>query len=79
MITKKYDFNVVKHIGTIKEGNYSKELNLVSWNGKEQVYDIRNIKTDKDGTKIPLKGISLSFEEICILKDILNNTELEEL
>lgn len=79
MSAKKYDFSVVKHIGTIKEGTYSKELNLVSRNGNKPVYDIRNYKVDENGIKTELKGISLSLEEICILKDFLNNTELEEL
>lgn len=37
-------FEIVEQIGTISEGNggWSKELNLVSWNGAEPKYDIRD-------------------------------------
>ncbi|MCI9565920.1 MAG: hypothetical protein HFG30_07955 [Eubacterium sp.] len=79
MKAKEIKFNIIKELGVIKEGKYSKEVNLVSWSEKKPVYDIRNINNDENGTKIPLKGISLSLEEIRILKDILDNTELEEL
>lgn len=79
MKAKEIQFEIIKELGVIKEGKYSKEVNLVSWNEKKPVYDIRNISNDENGTKIPLKGISLNIEEIRILKDILDNIALEEL
>nr|DAF83455.1 MAG TPA: hypothetical protein [Caudoviricetes sp.] len=34
MINKRFELQIVKHIATLSEnGNYSRELNLVSFNG----------------------------------------------
>lgn len=79
MKAKEIQFEIIKELGVIKEGKYSKEVNLVSWNEKKPVYDIRKFGIDENGIKIPLKGVSLSLEEIYILKDILENMDMEEL
>ncbi len=79
MTARNVKCEIIKHIGNLKNGKYTKEINFVSWNGKKPVYDIRNYKVDENGIKTELKGISLSLEEIRILKEILNNTQLEEL
>ena len=44
----KFKVDIVKHIGNIKvNGNgWSKELNIVSWNGKHPQYDIREWDPD---------------------------------
>ena len=78
MTTRNVKCEIIKHIGNLKNGKYTKEINFVSWNGKKPVYDIRNYNVDGNGIKTALKGISLNFEEIRILKDILNSTELEQ-
>ena len=48
-------------------------LNLISWNDGEPKYDIRD--WSPDGTRMG-KGISLSHDELAILKGILEDMEL---
>ena len=70
----KYD--VVKELGVLSEtGNgWTKEINLVSWNDRAPVYDIRTWSEGKDRMG---KGITLNAEEIKELKELLNSIELE--
>ena len=39
-----FTYEIVRHVGVISEGSggWQKELNLISWNGKEPKYDIRD-------------------------------------
>lgn len=69
----KYD--VVKEIGVLSEtGNgWTKEINLVSWNDRTPVYDIRTWSEAKDRMG---KGITLTVEEAKELRDLLNAAEL---
>lgn len=77
MATKEIKFEIVEHIGVItKTDTYTKELNRVSWNGRKPVYDVRSWKSGDDSTKSPLKGISLSEEDILALKELLNELEV---
>jgi hypothetical protein len=52
---------------------WSKQFNLVSWNGREAKFDIRDWdeKQEKMG-----RGISLSMEELLKLQECLNELEL---
>ena len=70
----KYD--VVKELGVLSEtGNgWTKEINLVSWNDRSPVYDIRTWSEGKDRMG---KGITLNADEIKALKELLNSIELE--
>lgn len=66
-------FEIVKHIAVLSSNKgWTKELNLVSWNGREAKYDIRDWspKHDKMG-----KGITLSSEEMEELKKAISNLE----
>ena len=45
---------------------WQKELNLISWYGKEPVYDLR--EWNKDHSRMS-KGITLTKEELSILKE----------
>ncbi len=68
-------FEIIKNIATISEGNkgWKKELNLISWNGRDPKYDLR----DWDAEHVKMgKGITLSKEELIELKKILNQMEL---
>ena len=51
----------------------TRQLNLISWNEGEPKYDIRD--WSPDGTRMG-KGISLSHDELAILKGILEDMEL---
>ena len=66
----KYD--IKKELGIISESTkgWTKELNLISWNGKEAKYDLRDCRPEH---KKMVKGITLSLDELKILKSILND------
>jgi hypothetical protein len=68
-------FEIIKNIGVISESpkGWTKELNLISWNGREPKYDIRD--WDPDHQKMG-KGITLTEEELGRLKGLLKSTEL---
>lgn len=39
---QQFEYDIVKQIAVISENsNQSKEINMISWNGKMPVYDIR--------------------------------------
>ncbi|WP_036378887.1 YdbC family protein [Mitsuokella jalaludinii] len=63
-------FEITQHIGVLSESakGWRKELNLVSWNGREPKFDIREwaLEYAKMG-----KGITLSQEEIKNLQALL--------
>ena len=65
------EFTIVDEIGVLStsEKGWHKELNLVSWNGRDPKYDIRDWSPDH--TKMG-KGATLSREELIKLKEVLN-------
>lgn len=66
-----FGFEIKEHIGTIADNNgYTKEINKVSWMGKETVIDFRTWRNDEFGKK-PLKGMTLSESEFKALMVIL--------
>ena len=65
--------DIVKHFGVISEGKWSRELNLVSWNGRREIYDLRGWDAEHAQCS---KGITLNREELLKLRDILNSMEI---
>lgn len=63
-------FEIVEHIGVLSTGSkgWNKELNLVSWNGREPKYDLREWSPEHDKMG---KGVTLSKDELDALKGIL--------
>ncbi|WP_315080574.1 PC4/YdbC family ssDNA-binding protein [uncultured Clostridium sp.] len=68
-------FEIEKELGTISESakGWKKELNLISWNGKEAKYDLREWAPEHEKMG---KGVTLSADELKKLKDILNGMDL---
>jgi hypothetical protein len=68
-------FEIVKNIGILSESSkgWTKELNLISWGGREPKYDIRD--WDPNHEKIG-KRATLSKEELKRLKELLGEMEL---
>jgi len=68
-------FDIQQNLGIISEGakGWKKEFNLISWNGRDPKYDIRD--WDEQHEKMG-KGVTLSKEEIIQLREILNRIEL---
>lgn len=69
------EMNVMKRIATISQGNegeYSLELNLISWNGNEPKLDLRRWRRKQDGSKIAQKGLTLTSFELEALNKTLS-------
>ncbi|WP_053217220.1 YdbC family protein [Virgibacillus senegalensis] len=68
------DYEIIETIGVISESQkgWKKELNLVSWNGREAKYDIRDWAPDHEKMG---KGITLTKEEAENLKKVLENID----
>ncbi|ABS41853.1 hypothetical protein RSJ21_10965 [Clostridium botulinum] len=68
-------FEIKDKLGVISESSkgWTKELNLISWNGKQAKYDLRDWAPEHEKMG---KGITLSAEELKSLKEILNNMDL---
>lgn len=75
---KQFEFEIKEHLGTLTadvEAKVSKELNIVSWNGGKESYELRSWKHTENG-KQPLKGITLTIDELKALRDCLNGLDL---
>jgi hypothetical protein len=70
-----FSYEVTQRIAVLSTGanGWERQLNMVSWNGREPKYDIRD--WSPDGSKMG-KGISLTHDELTILKGILEEMEL---
>ena len=68
-------FEIIEMIGVLSESpkGWTKELNHVSWNGREPKYDIR----EWDSTHERMgKGITITREELIELRNLLNKIDL---
>lgn len=70
-------FEITKQLGILSENarGWTKELNMVSWNDIEPKYDLR--EWNPDHTRMG-KGITLTEEDINMLRAILNGEEIED-
>ncbi|MEL7598126.1 MAG: YdbC family protein [Clostridiaceae bacterium] len=68
-------YEIKETIGVVSESSkgWSKELNLISWSGRDPKYDLRDWAPEHEKMG---KGITLSAEELKKLRDILNDMEL---
>lgn len=68
-------FEIEKEIGKISESSkgWTKEMNLISWNGKEAKYDLRDWAPEHEKMG---KGVTLSLDELKKLKEILNKINI---
>lgn len=73
-----FKFEVKQQLGQLSSGRsgWNRELNLVSWNEAKPKLDIRDWAPDH--TKMG-KGIAMTREEAAILREILNEIDLDEL
>ena len=70
MAKTEFSYEIIKTIAVLStsKSGWSKELNLVAWNGKEPKYDIREWSPEHDKMG---KGITLSDDDFAKLKEIL--------
>lgn len=68
-------YEIKEEVGIISESSkgWTKELNLISWNGKEAKYDLRDWAPEHEKMG---KGITLNLEELSKLKEILNKMDI---
>ena len=69
-----FHFEIKKHIGVLSASpkGWNLELNLVQWGENKPKYDLRS--WDKDHQKMG-KGITLTDEELQMLKELLKSME----
>ena len=63
---REIQYEIVKEIAVLSTGDsgYTKEINLISWNGKEPKYDIRSFSPNREKCG---KGITLTADEAAAL------------
>ncbi|WP_294378257.1 YdbC family protein [uncultured Clostridium sp.] len=68
-------YEIKDEVGIISESSkgWTKELNLISWNGKEAKYDLRDWAPQHENMG---KGVTLSVDELKKLKELLNNMDI---
>ena len=67
-----HKFEIYKHIGDISHPNngWTKELNFISWDDREPVYDIRTWSNDH--TKYG-KGVTITAGEMKVLQLLIKD------
>lgn len=65
-----FNYEIIETIAVLSESpkGWTKELNLISWNGREPKYDLRDWAPDHEKMG---KGITLSKEDVLKLKESL--------
>lgn len=68
-------YEIVKNLGVLSQSpsGWTKELNLVSWNERDPKYDIREWAPEH---KKMGKGVTMTGDEIILLRDLLNEVDL---
>ena len=68
-------YAICKHIGSISQPNngWTKELNVISWNNREPVYDLRT--WNQDHTKMG-KGVTITALEMAELKKVIDALDI---
>jgi len=71
-------YEIIETLAVLSEGNkgWKKELNLISWNGREAKFDIRD--WSEDHTKMG-KGVTLSPAEMKILAETLSKLSITDI
>lgn len=67
-------YEIVKELGvlSVSPKGWQKELNLISWNGREPKYDIRDWAPEHEKMG---KGVTLSAEEVSALRNLLQEQD----
>lgn len=72
----KFSYEIVETIAVLSENakGWKKELNLMSWNGRAPVYDLRDWAPDHEKMG---KGTTLTKEELVALKKTLQQIDID--
>ena len=70
-------YTTTREIGQLSgdpDDRFRLELRTVKWNGRAEKFDLREWEHGKDGER-PLKGLTLTAEEVAKLKTLLNSLD----
>ena len=78
MAAKEFKYEIVEEAGVISSSTsgWNREVNIVRWNEGKPKLDIRDWSPDHDKMG---KGISLTSEEVSLLKSILEEFDLDKI
>ena len=70
---KEIQYEIVREIAVLStsDSGYTKEINLISWNGKAPKYDVRSFSPNREKCG---KGITLTVDEAAALLEALQKT-----
>ena len=70
-----FEYEVIEELGVLStnQSGWTKELNLVSWNGRPPKFDIRDWSPDHEKMG---KGLTFTNEELDALKEILEDMDV---
>ncbi len=68
--------NEIEVLSTNSKSGWSRELNVVSWNGGKPKYDLRDWSPDHSKMS---KGIGLTADELAVLKEVLQDIDPYEI
>jgi hypothetical protein len=71
----KINYEIVKEIGVLSTSakGWTKELNLISWNGRAAKYDLRDWAPEREKMG---KGVTLSRDELMALNELILKAEI---
>ena len=74
---KTFSYKVKRKIAVVSEtGSMTLEVNLISYCGAPAKYDLRRWRTTDTGREMQ-KGLTMTTEELCNLRDVLNSMDLD--
>lgn len=70
-----FNYEIMEELGVLSTSSsgWTKELNLISWNGRPPKYDIRDWSPDHEKMG---KGLTLTEEDLKSLKELLDDIDL---
>ncbi|SHF11444.1 hypothetical protein SAMN02745249_01841 [Atopostipes suicloacalis DSM 15692] len=70
-----FEYEIMEELGVLStnQSGWTKELNLISWNGRPPKFDIRDWSPDHEKMG---KGLTFSNEELKELQEIINEIDL---
>ncbi|MGL5915916.1 MAG: YdbC family protein [Culicoidibacterales bacterium] len=73
---EKFTYTIEQNLGILSQSNqgWTKELNIISWNGHPAKYDLREWAPEHEKMA---KGVTLTVEEMRILKAAVEMIEFE--
>lgn len=73
-----FKYEILDNVGVFfnSKNGWTKEINIISWNGAEGKVDIRSWSPDHSRMG---KGISLTVEEFKALKELMNEINSDDL